>query len=150
MDDPEAAELVNWPSLLFALLTDSVLVWGPAAALYFLAPGHQVLPAIALVLASWAGNWALYSRGTTLGTCISGFRLVTRRRQAPGRKYGLALAAINLGSVPALAALVAISFTPLAGDSGQLGRADSYPLLGEQIRRRRLLQAADDYWERWS
>ena len=81
---------------------------------------------------------------------MGGFRLVTRRRQAPGRKYGLALAAINLGSVPALAALVAISFMPLAGDSGQLGRADSYPLLGEQIRRRRLLQAADDYWERWS
>jgi NAD(P)-dependent dehydrogenase (short-subunit alcohol dehydrogenase family) len=34
--------------------------------------------------------------------------------------------------------------------SGPLGRADSYPLLGEQIRRRRFLQTADDCWERWS
>ncbi|WP_307028464.1 hypothetical protein [Arthrobacter globiformis] len=99
---------------------------------------------------SWAVNWALYSRGTTLGTYLGGFRLRTRLRQAPGRKYGLALAAFNLGSVPAMAALVAISFVPASDASGPLGRADGYPLLGEQIRRRRFLQAADDYWERWS
>ncbi|WP_180987420.1 hypothetical protein [Arthrobacter sp. AFG20] len=46
--------------------------------------------------------------------------------------------------------LAAISYTPVSDASGPLGRADSYPLLGEQIRRRRFLQAADDYWERWS
>jgi hypothetical protein len=149
MDDPEAL-LVDWPSLLFALLTDSVLVWGPAAAVYLLVPGHQVPAAIALVLVFWALNWALYSRGTTLGTYLGGFRLRTRWRQAPGRKYGLALATVNLGSLPALAVLVAISYSPVGDASGPLGRADSYPLLGEQIRRRRFLQAADDYWERWS
>lgn len=104
----------------------------------------------ALVLVLWAGNWALYSRGTTLGTCLGGFRLRTRRRKAPGRKYGLALAVLNLGSLPALAVLAAISYTPVSDASGPMGRADSYPLLGEQIRRRRFLQAADDYWERWS
>jgi hypothetical protein len=62
----------------------------------------------------------------------------------------LALAALNLGSLPALAVLAAISHTPVSDASGPLGRADSYPLLGEQIRRRRFLQTADDYWERWS
>ena len=149
MDDPEALP-VNWPSLLLALLTDSVLVWGPAAAVYFRVPGHQVPAAIALVLVFWAVNWALYSHGTTLGTFLGGFRLRTRRRQRPGRKYGLALATVNLGSLPALAVLVAISYSPVGDASGPLGRADSYPLLGEQIRRRRFLQATDDYWERWS
>jgi hypothetical protein len=149
MDDPKA-QLVNWPSLLFALLTDSVLVWGPAAATYFFAPERPVPAAAALVLVSFAVNWSLYSRGTTLGTSLGGFRLRTRRRKTPGRSYGLAPATINLGSVPALAVLVAISFSPVTGDSSQLGRADSYPLLGEQTRRRRFLQAADDYWERWS
>jgi membrane protease YdiL (CAAX protease family) len=149
MNDPEVL-LVDWPSLLFAFLTDSVLVWGPAVAVYHLAPGHQIPAAMALVLVFWAVNWALYSRGTTLGTYLAGFRLRTRRRQAPGRKYGLALAAVNLGSLPALAVLVAISYSPVGDASGPLGRADSYPLWGEQIRRRRFLQAADDYWERWS
>jgi hypothetical protein len=149
MEEPEAL-LVDWPSLIFALLTDSVLVWGPAAATYFLAPAHQVPAAIALLLAFWAMNWALYSRGMTLGTCLGGFRLRTRRREVPGRKYGLLLATINLGSVPALAVLVAMSYAPVSDASGPLGRADSYPLLGEQIRRRRFLQPADDYWERWS
>ncbi|MFP3460867.1 hypothetical protein R5O87_08480 [Arthrobacter globiformis] len=149
MEDPEAL-IVNWPSLLFALLTDSALVWGPAAATYFLVPGHVVPAVIALVLVFWALNWALYSRGNTLGTYLGGFRLRTRRRQAPGRKYGLALATVNLGSLPALAVLVAISYSPVGDASGPLGRADSYPLLGEQFRRRRFLQAADDYWERWS
>ncbi|UKA52384.1 hypothetical protein LFT45_11435 [Arthrobacter sp. FW305-BF8] len=106
--------------------------------------------AVVLVLMFWAVNWALCSRGTTVGTYLGGFRLRTRHRQAPGLKYGLALAALNLGSVPALAVLAAISYTPVSDASGPLARADSYPLLGEQIRRRRFLQAADDYWERWS
>ncbi|MET3934149.1 hypothetical protein [Arthrobacter sp. OAP107] len=66
------------------------------------------------------------------------------------RRLGLALAAVNLGSLPALAVLVAISYSPMGDASGPLGRADGYPLLGEQIRKRRFLQAADDYWERWS
>lgn len=86
----------------------------------------------------------------TLGTCLGGFRLRTRRREVPGRKYGLLLATINLGSVPAVAVLVAMSYAPVSDASGPLGRSDSYPLLGEQIRRRRFLQPADDYWERWS
>ncbi|MFC9352013.1 hypothetical protein [Arthrobacter sp. NPDC057013] len=149
MNDPEVL-LVGWPSLLFAFLSDSVLVWGPAAAVYYLVPGHQVPATIAIVLVFWALNWALYSRGMTLGTYLGGFRLRTRRRQAPGRRYGLALATGNLGSLPALAVLAAISFSPVGDASGPLGRADSYPLLGEQVRRRRFLQAADDYWERWS
>lgn len=142
--------IVDWPSLLFALLIDSLLVWGPAISLFFLAPAHQSSLALVVVLLALVTNCALYARGTTLGTYLGGFRLRTRRRQAPGLTYGLALTLLSFAPVLAIGFLFAVSFTPGNNASGSLGRPESHPLIGERTRRRRFLQAADDYWERWS
>lgn len=141
---------VDWPSLLLALLIDSLLVWAPAASLFFLAPGHQVPLALGLVLTALAANCALYAGGTTIGTYLCGFRLRTRHQQQPGLSYGLILALLTFASVPAVALLIAVSLTPVNSASGPLGRPVGYPLVGERTHRRRVLQAADDYWERWS
>lgn len=154
MDTPEPT-IVDWPSLLFALLIDSLLVWAPAVSLFFLAPGTlapgQQLPlATGLILGASATNWALYARGTSLGSYLGGFQLRTRRRQPPGLVKGLILALVTFASIFALAAVAAASAIPGNNASGPLGRPDSYPLFGERIHRRRLLEAADDYWERWS
>lgn len=142
--------IVDWPSLLFALLVDSLLVWGPAVSLFFLAPGHQGSLALVVVLLALVANCALYARGTTLGTYLGGFRLLTRRRQAPGLTYGLALTLLSFAPVLAIGFLFAVSFTPGNNASGFLGRPESHPLIGERTHRRRFLQAADDYWERWA
>lgn len=149
METPEPA-IVDWPSLLFALLIDSLLVWAPPVSLFFLAPGHQIPLGLGLVLSASVANCVLYSRGTTLGTYLGGFRLRTRRWQPPGLRYGLILALLTWASVPAIVVLVAVSFTPVNNASGPLGRPESHPLFGERTHRRRFLQAADDYWERWS
>lgn len=142
--------IVDWPSLLFALLVDSLVVWAPAVSLFFLAPEHHVTFALGLVLAALVANCALYARGTTLGTYLGGFRLRTRRRQPPGLTYGLILTLLTLASLPAIAVLTAISFMPGNNASGPLGRPEKHSLFGERTHRRRFLQAADDYWERWS
>ncbi|WP_427005418.1 hypothetical protein [Pseudarthrobacter sp. H2] len=147
MDAPDLLT-VNWPSFLFALLVDSLLVWVPAASVFFLAPGHQLPLAAGTVLAAVAANWTLYVRGTTLGTYLGGFRIRTRTGQAPGRTYGLILSLFTFASVPAIAVLIAITFAPGNEASGPLGSPASYPLFGERTRRRRFLQAADDCWER--
>lgn len=83
METPEPA-IVDWPSLLFALLIDSLLVWAPLVSLFFLAPGHQIPLGLGLVLSASVANCVLYARGTTLGTYLGGFRLRTRRWQPPG------------------------------------------------------------------
>jgi hypothetical protein len=149
VETPEPV-IVDWPSLLFALLVDSLLVWGPALALFFRLPAHQDSVALAMVLVALITNGALYARGTTLGTRLGGFQLRTRRRQAPGPGYGLVLALLSFAPVLAIAFLCAVSFTPGNNASGFLGRPETLPLIGEQTRRRRFLQAADDYWERWA
>jgi hypothetical protein len=141
---------VNWPSGLFALLIDSLLVWVPAVSVVFLAPAHAFPLAAGLALAATAANWALYSRGTALGTYLGGFRIRSRSGQAPGRRYGLILALLTLASVPAIAVLLAITFAPGNNASGPLGSPASYPLFGERTHRRKFLQAADDYWELWT
>lgn len=149
VETPEPV-IVDWPSLLFALLVDSLLVWGPAVSLFFLVPAHQGSFALATVLLALTVNWALYARGTTLGTYLGGFRLCTRRRQAPGLTYGLVLTLLSFAPVLAIGFLFAVSFTPGNNASGFLGRPENHPIMGERIHRRRLLQAADDYWERWA
>jgi hypothetical protein len=141
---------VSWPSFAFAFLVDSLLVWVPAAAVFFLAPEHQLPLAAGTVLAALAANWMLYAHGTTLGTYLCGYRIRTRDGHAPGRTYGLILSLFTFASVPAVLALLAISFAPGNDASGPLGSPASYPLFGERTGRRRLLQAADDYWERWT
>ena len=149
VDVPEPL-IVNWPSFLFALLVDSLLVWLPAASVFFFAPGHQLPLAAGIVLATVAANWTLCARGTTLGTYLGGFRIRTRNGQAPGRTYGLILSLFTFASVPAIAVLIAITFAPGSEASGLLGNPVSYPLFGERTRRRRCLQAADDFWEHWA
>lgn len=142
--------IVDWPSLLFALMIDSLLVWVPAICLFSFAPDNRIVFALLLMLAALAVNCVSYARGTTLGTYSAGFRLRTRRRKPPGMSYGLVLTLLTFASIPCLAVLAAISFTPTNNASGPLGRPHSHPLVGERTRRRRWLQAADDYWERWS
>jgi hypothetical protein len=138
---------VNWPSFLFVLLIDSFLVCVPAASVFFLAPEHQLPLAAGTALAAVAANWALYARGTTLGTYLGGFRIRTRNGQAPRRAYGLILSLFTFASPPAIAVLIAITFAP-GNAPGPWGSPASYPLFGERTRRRRFLQAADDLWER--
>lgn len=106
--------------------------------------------ALVVVLLALVANCALYARGTTLGTYLGGFRLLTRRRQAPGLTYGLALTQLSFAPVLAIGFLFAVSFTPGNNASGFLGRPESHPLIGERTHRRRFLQAADDYWDRWA
>lgn len=149
MDAPDPLT-VNWPSCLFALLIDSLVVWVPAVSVFFLAPAHAVPLAAGFALAALAANWTLYSRGTTLGTYLGGFRVRTRSGQAPSRMYGLILSLLTFASVPALAVLLAITFAPGNNASGPLGSPASYPLFGERTHRRKFLQAADDYWELWT
>lgn len=141
---------MSWPSFVFAFLVDSLLVWVPAATVFFLAPEHQLPLAAGTVLAALAANWMLYAHGTTLGTYLCGFRIRTRDGQAPGRTYGLILSLFTFASVPALVVLLAISFAPGNDAYGPLGGPASYPLFGERTGRRRFLQAADDYWELWT
>jgi hypothetical protein len=149
MEAPEPV-IVDWLSFLFALLVDSLLIWGPALALFVLLPEHQGTIALSLVLLALITNGALYARGTTLGTILGGFQLRTRRRQAPGPGYGLVLALLSFAPVLAIAFLLTVSFIPGNNASGFLGRPENLPLIGEQTGRRRFLQAADDYWERWA
>ncbi|MFF5793107.1 hypothetical protein ACFY5D_13755 [Paeniglutamicibacter sp. NPDC012692] len=145
-------KVVNWPSLIFALVVDTLLVWAPAIAVLFLAPGHQVPLAVLLILATLTSNFVLYARGVSLGTWLGGFRLRQRNLQPPGRKYGVVLTLISFASIPAIALMIFLSFDGGdAGDSTDLpGKANSYPVVGERIRRRRWLQGADAYWKRWS
>lgn len=148
VDTPGPA-IVDWPSLLFALLIDSLLVWAPTVLLFVLAPGRW-LPLVLILVTALATNWALYARGTSLGSFLGGFRLRTRRGQHPGPAYGLILSALTFLPIFVVAAAVAVSFTPGGNASGPLGRPESHPLVGERTHRRRFLQAADDYWERWA
>lgn len=149
VETPEPV-IVDWPSLLFALIVDALVVWGPALSLFFLMPAHQGSVALAMVLLALMANWVLYARGNTLGTYLGGFRLQTRRRQAPGLTYGLVLTLLSFAPVLALGFLLAVSFTPGNNASGFLGRPDSHPIIGLRTHPRRFLQAADNYWERWS
>ena len=149
MDAPDPLT-VNWPSVLFALLVDTLLVWVPATFVFFLAPAHALPLAAGTLLVVVAANWMLYSHGTTLGTYLGGFRIRTRNGQAPGHAYGLVLSLLTFASVPAIAVLIAITFAPGNDAYGPLGSPASYPLFGERTSRRRLLQAADDYWELWT
>lgn len=149
VETPEPV-IVDWPSLLFALIVDSLVVWGPALLLFFLVPTHQGAVAVATVLLALMTNWVLYARGNTLGTYLGGFLLRTRRRQAPGLTYGLVLTLLSFAPVLALGFLLAVSFTPGNNASGFLGRPDSHPIIGLRTHSRRILQAADNYWERWA
>ena len=151
MDAPEP-EIVDCPSLLFALLVDSIVVWAPAVLAFVFLPAHHILIALGLLLAAALTGWTLASRGTTLGARLAGFTLRTRKGREPGAKYGLVLTLLALFSVPSIVLLlIAVNYYPVGGDaSGPLGNPSSYPLVGLRTGRRRLLEAADAYWERWS
>ncbi|WP_144670818.1 hypothetical protein [Arthrobacter sp. U41] len=142
MEAPEP-EIVDWPSLLSALFIDSLLVWGPAVAVFLSAPERTIPIALAMVLAALVVNCALYTRGTTLGTYLAGFRLRTWHGQPPGPAHGLLLTLLSFLPVLAIGFLLAASFTPGNNASAPLGRPEGYPLIGERIQRRRFLQAAD-------
>lgn len=142
--------IVNWPSILLALLVDSALVWGPAIAVFALVSGYRFTLPLLLVAVFLAINSSLYAQGSTLGTCVGGFRLRTRQGGRPGWMYGLIFALANALCIPVLAVIMVTSFIPGSDISSSLGRADSYPLRGERIYRRRFLQAFDNYWARWS
>jgi len=148
MDEP-GPEIVDCPSLLFALLVDSLVTWVPAVLAFVLLPAHRVELALTALLAAVLAHRALYGRGSTLGTLAAGFRLRTRRGLAPGSKHGLVLALLPLFSAPAIALLLAVNIPGGVDISGPLGNPASYPLLGYRTGRRRLLEAADAYWERW-
>ena len=149
MDAPDPLT-VNWPSCVFALFVDSLLVWVPAVSVFLLAPTHPLPLAVGSALAVAAANWMLYARGTTLGTYLGGFRIRTRNGQPPGPRYGLILALLTLASVPVIAVLMAITLAPGNNASGAWGSPASYPLFGERTHSRRFLQAADNYWELWT
>lgn len=72
-------------------------------------------------------NWALYARGTSLGSYLGGFRLRTRYGQQPG-PAGLILAALTFLCTFVVAAAIAVSFTPNGSSSGSVGRPESHPL----------------------
>ncbi|WP_115788434.1 hypothetical protein [Arthrobacter silvisoli] len=149
MDSPEP-KVVDLPSLLFGLLVDSLVVWAGAVLAFVFLPAHHIPVALGLLFAALLANWALASRGSTLGARLAGFALRTRNGRAPGAKYGLVLTLLALLSVPSIVFLIAVNY-PGGGDaSGPLGDPASYPLLGLRTGRRRLLEAADAYWERWS
>jgi hypothetical protein len=145
--DAAEPEIVDWPSLLLALLVDSLVVWAPT----FLVFSWEGPAAVALVLplAGLAANWMLFSNGSTLGGWLCGFRMRTRYQTKPGAIKGLILALMTAFSIPAVVLLIAINY-PGGAESGPLGNPAGYPLLGERTGRRRLLEAADAYWERWS
>jgi|GEM_PF-3597015 len=148
MDAPEP-EIVDWPSLLFALLVDSLAVWAPAVLAFVVLPAHQIPIAFGLLFAALLTGWALAKRGTTLGARLAGFTLRTRKGREPGAKYGLILTLLALFSVPSVALLITVNY-PDGNISGPLGSPASYPLLGLRTGRRRLLEAADACWGRWS
>ena len=63
--------VVNWPSLLFALVVDTLLVWAPAVAVFLLATDPWIPLAMLWLLAVLASNFALYARGVSLGTWLA-------------------------------------------------------------------------------
>lgn len=137
--------IVNWPSLLFALVVDTLLVWAPTVALFFFAPEYQIELALGMLLSVMAINFWLYSRGMSFGTFLAGFRLRTRKKQPPGKAYGLVLTMISFASIPAIALMVYLSFDG-GGPGGPVdipGKSDSYPVLAERIHRRRWLKGVD-------
>lgn len=136
VENPEAV-IVDWSSLLFALLVDSLLIWGPAVLALFLAPAHQGSFALVIVLLALMANCSLYARGTTLGTYIGGFRLRTRRHQAPGLAYGLVLTLLSFAPILAIGFLFAVSFTPGNNVSGSLGRPEGRAFNPEVAARRK-------------
>ncbi|GAB4100521.1 hypothetical protein [Sinomonas halotolerans] len=64
-------ETVDWPSILFALLVDSLLVWVPGVLL-LLSPARLGWASLALGIAALASNCFLYARGATLGSLLGG------------------------------------------------------------------------------
>lgn len=140
-------DMVDWPSFLIALLVDSLIVWAPPTAVFFLAPEFPAQLLFALVLAGLVANAILYARGATLGTIVCGFRLSKQRRARPGLWWGLVLAMLTLGSVPGIIVLAGGNLL-LGTGSDWFGDLRRYPLVGERTRRRRFLEAAENYWQR--
>lgn len=142
-------DTVDWPSLFFALLLDSFIVWAPTVAAFLLVPTLPILLLLALIVAGLSTNVILYTRGATFGTVTAGFRLLNRQRGQPGLRWGLALSMLTLVSVPIIIVLAG-GYIILNNSSGWPGDPNRYPIFGERTRRRRFLQAMDDYWERWA
>lgn len=90
-------DIVDWPSFLFALFVDSLLVWAPTVVVFVLAPQPPPQLLLALVFAGLVANAVLYARGATLGTIVAGFRLFNLWRKRPGLRWGLVLFSAYFG-----------------------------------------------------
>ncbi|WP_146068860.1 hypothetical protein [Arthrobacter sp. ZGTC131] len=62
-------------------------------------------------------------------------------------KYGLVLV---LGRVVAPPLWVAVAVIVSLPGNAPLPGPEGFPIIGERTGRRRFLEAADDYWARWS
>lgn len=138
---------VDWASLVTALLVDCAVQWLPALAVFRLSPPSAWPLSLACFGAALAVNLVLYSRGTSLGAALCGFRLRRRDGGPPGFKAGSILVGLGVLTVAVVAVMVLLAYnssSPLTADPR------SYPLRAERTRRRRFLEAADANWRRWS
>ncbi len=94
-----------------------------------------------------AGFLADAREGTDAGLCRVGFRFLTWKNRLPGVKYGLVLV---LGRVVAPPLWVAVAVIVSLPGNAPLPGPEGFPIIGERTGRRRFLEAADDYWARWS
>jgi hypothetical protein len=142
---------VSWPSHLFAGLIDAVAFWTVPALAVTLGAERNGPGAMLLAGTSWVVLllifWAMHAKGQTPGSAVSGFRFLTWKNQLPGLKYGLALVLARVVAPPLWVAVAIIASDP---GNGPLPGLEGFPIVGERTGRRRFLEAADDYWERWS
>ncbi|KRE47651.1 hypothetical protein ASG92_10530 [Arthrobacter sp. Soil736] len=142
---------VSWPSHLFAGLIDAVAFWTLPVLAVTLGADRNGQGAMLLPAAAWVVLllifWAMHAKGHTPGSAVSGFRFLTWKNRLPGAKYGLALVLVRVVAPPLWVAVAVIVSVP---GGGPLPGLEGFPMIGERTGRRRFLEAADDYWERWS
>lgn len=139
--------LVNWPSVITAIFADSLVIWLPVLGMLYFGPDSAPAVAIGWILVAAMINFISYSAGVTVGTRTAGFRIQKRQGQAPGKGYAVLLTLASLVSLPVFAALLLINYI---GNNSSPEHLSGYPLIGIRTSRRPLLQAADNYWRRWS
>lgn len=139
--------LVNWPSAITAIFADSLVIWLPVLGMLYFGPDSAPAVAIGWILVAAMINFISYSAGVTVGTRTAGFRIQKRQGQAPGKGYAVLLTLASLVSLPVFAALLLINYI---GNNSSPEHLSGYPLIGIRTSRRPLLQAADNYWRRWS
>lgn len=142
---------VSWPSHLFAGLIDAVLFWVVPVLGATLGAERYGQGAMLLAVTSWVALlvvfWVMHAKGRTPGSAVSGFRFLTWKNRLPGVKHGLALVLARVVAPPLWVAVAIIASDP---GNGPLPGLEGFPIVGERTGRRRFLEAADDYWARWS